>query len=157
MACCAAANGTVHTCCTERNSFASCSDIFFLVHFAWWRGGWRGMLWEDSEKCLAELTVQCRGWVLQSAVRDTLDLHVGRELSVLIDSWNRRRAENGKETSESTTAVLFGTSFVARKASTCSAAGLQMYLHHLLSYPSLFQSCLHPAVLPSQLQAASLL
>lgn len=107
MACCVAANGTVHTCCTERNSFASCSDYFFFVHFAWWRGGWRGMLWEDSEKCLSELTIQCRGWVLQSAVRDTLGLHVGRELSVLIDSWNRRRAENGKETSESMTAVFY--------------------------------------------------
>lgn len=106
MACCVAANGTVHTCCTERNSFASCSDYFFCS-FCLVERGMEGNVVGGFKKCLTELTVQCRGWVLQSAVRDTLGLHVGRELSVLIDSWNRRRAENGKETSESMTAVFY--------------------------------------------------
>jgi len=61
-----------------------------------------------------ELNVYCRERILQSAERDTFDLHIGRKFSVLIHSRNGR-TENNKETQENVTAAFSWDIFCGQK------------------------------------------
>lgn len=57
-------------------------------------------------KCFTELNAYCRERILQSAEKDTFNLHIGIDFSVLIRSSNGRRAENRTEAPEKVTATF---------------------------------------------------